>query len=134
MRGFFWRCLFLDESLRVLKKGGRLELRTDSNNYFWYALETFFGVPKIEVKIRKNEALEVTSKYEARWLRMEKDIYDVYVTCKEVSPARKALGGFNFNIVKYRNGLEQSLPQKAVVEKDYFVHIKRLFCTHRTAL
>ncbi len=121
--------MFLDESLRVLRKGGRLELRTDSDNYFWYALETFFGVPQIEVEVRKNEALEVTSKYEARWLRMEKDIYDVYVTCKEESPAREALGEFNFNIVKYKNGLEQSLPQKAVVEKDYFVHIERLYKT-----
>jgi tRNA (guanine-N7-)-methyltransferase len=70
---------FLDESIRVLRKGGRLELRTDSDKYFWYSLETFFSVPKTEVEIRKNEALEVTSKYEARWRRQEKDIYDVYV-------------------------------------------------------
>ena len=126
--------MFLDESLRVLKKGGRLELRTDSDNYFWYALETFFAVPKIEVEVRKNEALEVTSKYEARWLRMEKDIYDVYVTCKEESPAREALGDFNFNIVKYRNGLEQTLPQKALVEEGYFVHIERLYKTDANQL
>jgi len=62
---------FLDESMRVLREGGRLELRTDSDNYYWYALETFFAknVAKTHVEIRKNEALEVTSKYEARWLR-----------------------------------------------------------------
>jgi len=30
---------FVDESMRVLRVSGRLELRTDSDKYFWYALE-----------------------------------------------------------------------------------------------
>jgi tRNA (guanine-N7-)-methyltransferase len=88
---------FLDESMRVLRKGGRLELRTDSDNYFWYALETFFSVSKVEVEVRKNEALEVTSKYEARWLRQEKDIYDVYVKCTQESAPKEGTIDFNFN-------------------------------------
>jgi len=46
---------FLNESMRALRENGRLELRTDSDNYFWYSLETFFAVPKTEVEIRKNE-------------------------------------------------------------------------------
>jgi tRNA (guanine-N7-)-methyltransferase len=118
---------FLAESMRVLQKGGRLELRTDSDNYFWYALETFFAVPRTEVEVRKNEALEVTSKYEARWLKMEKDIYDVYVKCQEVSNPRKMVMDFNFNIVKYKEGIEVCLPRNAVVEEAYFVHIERLY-------
>jgi tRNA (guanine-N7-)-methyltransferase len=113
--------------MRVLCQGGRLELRTDSDNYFWYALETFFAVPKTEVEVRKNEALEITSKYEARWLKMEKDIYDVYVTCPKESEPKKTIGDFNFNIVKYHNGIEDCLPQKAVVGEDCFVHIERLY-------
>ena len=120
---------FLDESMRVLGKGGRLELRTDSNKYFWYALETFFSVSKIEVEVRKNEALEVTSKYEARWKRQEKDIYDVYVKSKEISEDKKLALDFNFNIVKYRNDLENKLPKKALVFEGYFVHFERMFKT-----
>ena len=115
--------------MRVLREGGRLELRTDSDKYFWYALETFFSVPKVEVEIRKNEALEVTSKYEARWKRQEKDIYDVYVKCKEKSEDKKLALDFNFNIVKYRNGLENDLPKKALVFDGYFVHFERMFKT-----
>ena len=120
---------FLDESMRVLSEGGRLELRTDSDKYFWYSLETFFSVPKVEVEVRKNEALEVTSKYEARWKRQEKDIYDVYVKCKETSEDKKLVLDFNFNIVKYRNGLENELPKEALVFDGYFVHFERLFKT-----
>ena len=118
---------FLDESMRVLRKGGRLELRTDSDNYFWYALETFFSVPKVEVEVRKNEALEVTSKYEARWLKQEKDIYDVYVKCTQESSDKEATLDFSFNDVKYTPGIEGRLPKKALVFDGYFVHFERIY-------
>jgi len=120
---------FLEESMRVLDVDGRLELRTDSDKYFWYALETFFSPAKTEVEIRKNEALEVTSKYEARWIRQEKDIYDVYVRCKEKSEETKVVLDFNFNIVKYRNGLETQLSKEPLVFDGYFVHFERLYKT-----
>jgi len=125
---------FLDESMRVLRKNGRLELRTDSDKYFWYALETFFTIPKVEVEVRKNEALEVISKYEARWKRQEKDIYDVYVVCKENSEEKKLALDFNFNIVKYRNGLEHKIPKDALVFDGYFVHFERLYKTEDNTL
>ncbi|MCW8821470.1 MAG: tRNA (guanosine(46)-N7)-methyltransferase TrmB [Sulfurovum sp.] len=118
---------FMEESMRVLRKGGRLELRTDSDKYFWYALETFFSVPKVEVEIRKNEALEVTSKYEARWLRQEKDIYDVYVKCTLESAPKEVTIDFNFNDVKYSKGIEDRLPQKALVFVGYFIHFERIY-------
>ena len=118
---------FLEESMRVLHKDGRLELRTDSNKYFWYALETFFSMPKIEMEVRKNEALEVTSKYEARWLRQEKDIYDVYVKSTQTSEPKKSVIDFNFNGVKYTKGIEMRLPKKAIVLEGYFVHFERIF-------
>ena len=118
---------FLNESMRVLRKDGRLELRTDSNNYFWYSLKTFFAVPKTEVEIRKNEALEVTSKYEARWIKQEKDIYDVYVKCKETSEAKVLSSDFNFNNVKYQKDLENLLVKKPQVFDGYFVHFERIY-------
>lgn len=118
---------FLEESMRVLRKGGRLELRTDSDKYFWYSLETFFSVPKVEVQIRKNEALEVTSKYEARWLRQEKDIYDVYVKCTQESEDKQVEIDFNFNDVKYTQGIEDHLPQKALIFDGYFIHFERVY-------
>lgn len=118
---------FLEESMRVLRKGGRLELRTDSDKYFWYALETFFSVPKVEVEVRKNEALEVTSKYEARWLRQEKDIYDVYVKCTQESAAKNVTMDFNFNGVKYIQGIEKRLAKEPLVFEGYFIHFERVY-------
>ena len=118
---------FLEESMRVLSPLGRLELRTDSDNYFWYALETFFATPKVQVEVRKNEALEVTSKYEARWLRQEKDIYDVYVTATTLSLEKKEVIDFTFEGVIYDATMMHRLPKKPIVAEGYFIHFERLY-------
>ena len=120
---------FLEESLRVLKKGGKLELRTDSYKYFWYALDTFLGdnVTKTAVEVRKNEALEVTSKYEARWLKQEKDIYDVYVTCLKKSEERVIDFDFSFKDVVYKKEILDKISYKPQLFQGFFIHFERLF-------
>ncbi len=121
---------FLEESMRVLQLDGRLELRTDSPKYFWYSLETFLGegVAKTNVEIRKNEALEVTSKYEARWLRQEKDIYDVYVTSLEVSETRILDFDFSFKEdIVYKKEILDKLTYKPQLFDGFFIHFERLF-------
>jgi tRNA (guanine-N7-)-methyltransferase len=120
---------FLAESMRVLEKGGRLELRTDSYNYFWYALDTFLGegISRTALEIRKNASLEITSKYEARWLRQEKDIYDVYVQALEVSPERILDFDFSFHQLKYREEILVNLPKKPILFEKFFIHFERTY-------
>ncbi len=120
---------FLEESMRVLKKDGRLELRTDSYNYFWYSLNTFLGdgVSKTSVEVRKNEALEVTSKYEARWLKQEKDIYDVYVSSLEESEPRVLDFDFSFKDIVYKKEILDKISYKPKLFKGFFIHFERLF-------
>jgi len=127
---------FLRESMRVLEQGGKLELRTDSHNYFWYALDTFLGegIAKTAVEIRKNEALEITSKYEARWLRQEKDIYDVYVTSTNLSEPRVLDFNFIFNKIKYKDNLLKQLPKKPVVFDDHFIHFERVYRVSQSSI
>lgn len=117
---------FTDESLRVLTRGGRLELRTDSEKYFWYSMETFFALPEAEVHIEKNKELAVTSKYEARWKRQEKNIYEVHVISQEFSDEKSPVADFSFGESRYISGLEDRLPAKAVIEEDYFIHFERI--------
>jgi tRNA (guanine-N7-)-methyltransferase len=70
---------FIDESLRALKIDGSLELRTDSPNYQEYSRELFESYTKNKVEIKINESLAVSSKYEDRWKKMQKDIYDFHI-------------------------------------------------------
>ncbi len=127
---------FLEESMRVLKKGGRLELRTDSYKYFWYSLDTFLGesVAKTSVEVRKNEALEITSKYEARWIKQQKDIYDVYVTCLEESKERLIDFDFSFKDVVYKKELLDKISYKPQLFEEFFIHFERLFYVSDNAI
>ena len=118
---------FVDEALRTLKKEGVLELRTDSDNYFHYAIKTFSALNKARFTVRKNADIEVVSKYEARWRRMEKNIYDIHLFCEEVSEAKAKVGEFNFDIVKYEKGIEACLPKTAQRFGDLFFHIERIY-------
>lgn len=76
---------FIAESLRCLKEKGTLELRTDSENYFAYSLQTFLQLNQSDFQVRKNQNIGIISKYETRWRKMEKNIYDITLTNHEIS-------------------------------------------------
>ena len=127
---------FLEESLRVLHKDGRLELRTDSYRYFWYSLDTFLGknIAKTALEIRKNESLDVTSKYEARWLRQEKDIYDVFVTAQQNSPKREFDFDFGFDDIVYKNSILDKISKKPILFDGFFFHFERIYRVSQSAI
>ncbi|WP_310442528.1 tRNA (guanosine(46)-N7)-methyltransferase TrmB [Sulfurimonas sp.] len=91
---------FIEEARRILNIGGTLELRTDSENYYAYSYETFIAFNKTTLLINKNKDIAITSKYEDRWRKMEKNIYDVTMINDEESPALCLDGDFNFSEVK----------------------------------
>lgn len=68
---------FIKEALRVLKVGGKLELRTDSELYYSYASTLFMGLSRAKISINKNIDAPISSKYEDRWRKMKKNIYDI---------------------------------------------------------
>ena len=118
---------FTNEALRVLRVDGSLELRTDSHKYFWYSLETFLELPKAEVTIEKNRDLAITSKYEARWKRQEKNIYEVHLKSKDNSPQKVIDISFTFNDISYNRNIKDNLPKEPIVEDGYFIHFERVY-------
>ncbi|MDQ7061173.1 MAG: hypothetical protein Q9M43_08545 [Sulfurimonas sp.] len=87
---------FIEEANRVLNIGGQLELRTDSKNYYAYSYETFIAFNKTTLQINKNKEIAISSKYEDRWKKMEKNIYDVTMINEEESPVLSLDGNFDF--------------------------------------
>jgi len=75
---------FIVEVDRILKVGGSFELRTDDKIYFEDS-KLLIG-DSIEY-INRN--IDITSKYEDRWRREEKDIYDLIYTKKEIKDNEK---------------------------------------------
>lgn len=114
---------FLKEALRALKKGGFLELRTDSVKYYNYSLEVFSTPKRADFRVLKNSDIEVISKYEERWRRMNKDIYTLTTYSLENSKDKDIEIDFSFNKPKK----EPLLPKDSIVKEDYFVHFGKEF-------
>jgi len=88
---------FLEETIRTLKKGGFLHLRTDSENYFNYSLNEFLQFKNSHIEIKKNIPYEIKSKYEERWLKQGKNIYDIYFYSLEESKPLEENYDFSFD-------------------------------------
>jgi tRNA (guanine-N7-)-methyltransferase len=114
---------FLKEATRVLKKGGVLELRTDSENYYRYALEVFSEPTKSSFVVEKNRELEVISKYEARWRRMDKNIYTLTFKALEESKDKNIEIDFRLNC----RDKNISFPKESIVKDDFFVHFGKVY-------
>ncbi|HIC10028.1 MAG TPA: tRNA (guanosine(46)-N7)-methyltransferase TrmB, partial [Campylobacterales bacterium] len=115
---------FLQEAKRILKVGGILELRTDSENYFQYSLELFLREPKLKMELWKNIPIEIESKYEARWKKMKKNIYNFRLENLDSSPPKESWivpdGG---ETQGEREKIEELLDYR-VLEKEWFIHVR----------
>lgn len=120
---------FVNEAIRVLQPGGKLELRTDSDNYFAYAFETFTALQKVDLQIFKNREIAISSKYEDRWKRMEKNIYDITMTNEEESPPLQPKGDFSFTAKALSEEKIRSLNGTTLRFEGGFLHFERLYKT-----
>ena len=118
---------FTQEAMRVLKPQGRLELRTDSENYYAYAYETFMSFDTMELLVKKNKDIAVSSKYEERWKRMEKNIYDLTVINDTLSDPLKLEGDFGFKNRVVDLEKLKILHTKKMIREWGFVHFERLY-------
>ena len=114
---------FVQESIRALKKGGELELRTDSQNYYEYSLEVFSSLAKSKFRVEKNIDIAVKSKYEERWRKMDKNIYTLTLESLEESEDRELNIDFSLN----SGNLDAKLPKESLIKEDYFVHFGRKY-------
>ena len=115
---------FIAECMRVLKVNGTLELRTDSPNYFEYSSSLLDHFAKYPNEILKNKDLDVTSKYEARWKRQEKDIWDVTITSIDESPEVVFETDFSFSSNYDIEKIKSTLPKDAIISEDYLINFE----------
>ncbi len=118
---------FINESIRVLKKGGSLELRTDSENYFAYSFETFISLNKCDLKIKKNQEIAITSKYEDRWRRQEKNIYDITLINDEISEEKTPYNDLLFDKIIPFKDIKSKFHNHTIRGESYFIHYEDLY-------
>lgn len=118
---------FIEEARRVLGVGGTLELRTDSENYYAYSYETFIAFHKTILHINKNKDIAISSKYEDRWKKMQKNIYDVTMINEEESDALFIEGTFDFSSVKISDEELFALHGNTKKFDGGFIHFERVY-------
>ena len=118
---------FVAEALRILAPEAFLELRTDSDNYYAYALEVFSRPQTARYDVSKNHEAAIRSKYEDRWQRQEKDIYTLRLYAEAESPALVREYDFGFTASLKSVEALMHLPEKAILASDHFVHFERRF-------
>ena len=116
---------FIKESVRVLDPKGTLELRTDSENYFTYALETFLEANQLDINVKKNLDIPISSKYEARWKRQEKNIYDIHMLGLVESAPLELHGDFDFKDVTLTRQKVQEIAGTTIKTDKGFIHFER---------
>ena len=118
---------FINEALRVLKVEGTLELRTDSRKYFDYCTELLTNLPTGKITIDINKDLEISSKYEDRWKKQGKNIYDVVLEAFNEDANINLDFDFSFDFkIDYEN-LLKTIPTKSIIETNYFIHVEELY-------
>lgn len=118
---------FVNEALRVLKIGGTLELRTDSRKYFDFCTEVLTNLPKGRITIDINKDLAVSSKYEDRWKKQGKNIYDVVLEAWNEDENINLNYDFSFDFEANFNKIINSIPKKSMIEKNFFVHVEEIY-------
>ena len=120
---------FASQIARTLGRGGRFELRTDSEEYFLYVMQKLS--PYVQRKAGKishfkNRDAAVASKYEDRWRKMDKDIYDLIYENKTAGlgePQRFEMEFLKFDAAAIARNFKNS----TFKGEDFFVHFEEIF-------
>ncbi len=119
--------LFVTEALRILEPNGKLELRTDSDNYYEYALGILSSFDEASLTETKNEEAVIRSKYEDRWQRQGKNIYTLTLVSGRID--KPLNNNYDFSFSGPHKPIDDllSLPQKPIVAEDHFVHFEKRY-------
>ena len=120
---------FASQIARTLGLGGRFELRTDSEEYFLYAMQKLSPYVQRkagEISHFKNRDAAVASKYEDRWRKMDKDIYDLIYENKAAGVDEPQQ--FEMEFLKFdAAAIARNFKNSTFKGEDFFVHFEEIF-------
>jgi len=112
---------FLKEIQRILKPGGFFYLRTDSPVYRDWTIEQLLELPFVEFTVKKNFTYKIVSKYEERWRRLNRNIFDIIV--KNWEEGGRPVQNYQFQFKGKLEGIKPEL----IKGKRFLIHIERIY-------
>lgn len=119
--------MFAGECQRVLKNGGKFELRTDEQDYAQYTLSQFLDLTNLQIIIKKNADLSITSKYEERWKKLQKNIFDLIYICDVTSEQNTKIDELLFNKIYDTDFIICNFKNTTKIFDGYFFHLEQIY-------
>ena len=120
---------FASQIARTLGRSGRFELRTDSEEYFLYAMQKLSPYVQRkagEISHFKNRDAAVASKYEDRWRKMDKNIYDLIYENKTAGLGEPQQ--FEMEFLKFdAAAIARNFKNSTFKGEDFFAHFEEIF-------
>ena len=118
---------FLESCSSALKEGGYIELRSDDKDYFDYAFSCATSLKKAKIETLINEEALIRSKYEDRWLRQGKDIFEMRIYPQTAIEEMEYECDFCFESTNDKALSLDALPQKPYLENDILINFEDRF-------
>ncbi len=119
---------FLENSFRVLKNKGYINIRSDDDEYIKDVISESLSAEEAHFEVFKNKDAKIISKYEQRWSKLKKDIYELHIFKHffDYQHKEKARIEFEFNI----KGIKLSdICNKKWIYDTIFINIGDLYCS-----
>lgn len=123
---------FLENSFRILKSDGYINLRSDDYEYVLDGIKEAMSADYTHFEILKNKHIDIVSKYEARWSNMKKDIYEMHIFQHDFKQHIQDNLDSTFALPKLDRGLE-SLGNKKWIQDSIFISIGDVYSTQTSA-
>lgn len=125
---------FLEQAMKVLEPGGFLHLRSDDEIYFQDALQLVIARDSAKFEVRKNHQDIIMSKYEARWMKQKKNIYDLKIfqadsVAYDTEKPKKSQKMPDFEKILRKNLDNYGRFPYKKIERDWFLHIDAIYRT-----
>lgn len=118
---------FANETKRILKQNGKFELRSDDRNYVDFTIKHFLNLAYSHIEIKKDVNLEVSSKYEDRWKKQQKNIYDMIFVNLEEDNIKDIKFDMSFDEKYNPVTIKNNFKNITIKRDDYFVHLENCY-------
>lgn len=119
---------FLENSFRILKKNGHINIRSDDAEYVRDSIQEAMSADYTHFEILKNKDADIVSKYEERWQNMQKDIYEMRIFKHDFKQQNYDNNNVIFALPQNLKSLQPFCNQKWV-QDSIFINIGDLYCT-----
>lgn len=118
---------FADETKRILKQNGKFELRSDDRDYVDFTIKHFLNLRYSHIEIKKDANLEVSSKYEDRWKKQQKNIYDMIFVNLEDDDIKDIKFDMSFDKRYNPVAIKTNFKNITIKRDDHFIHLENCY-------